>query len=328
MYPTFFTDSDTDNYTFGEMFKYWHRHVLAPSIALSTCERYQQEFELRINKSPIMNMKLTSIKPFHIQEMYSIYTEQGVSANSIRIVHHLLSGFFKYCLKIDILSKNPADVCTLPKNKVIKKHKKAFLSTKEIQQMVRYAKNNPSAFIFIFAIFTGLRQGEILALTHKDIKNNTIHVNKTLSYLPINHKYRPIISPAKTQDSNRVVPILENLMPLITAHIKTEKYKHKKLGIKHSKDMPLFTTSTCNHDSPSNLRKKLLNIYKQLDIEPTTFHGLRHTFCSTLAKNGVPVKIASELMGHSSASTTLKIYTHVEQNELHKGIARLSCIFP
>ena len=317
-----------DRYNFGSMFRYWHLNVLAPSLALSTFKRYQQEFNLRISKSVIMAMPIADVNSFHIQEMYSTCIQQGASANSIRIIHHLLSSFFRYCLKLDMLAKSPADACTIPKNRQVKKQKKPILSIDDIKLMVRYAQNNPSAFVFIFAIFTGLRQGEILALTHKDIKNNMVHVNKTLSYLSIDGKYRAIVSPTKTEDSNRIVPILENLMLMLAVHIKTEEYKHKEQGIKFSKDNPLFTSSSCSYDSPSNLRKKLLRIYERLNIEPTTFHGLRHTFCSALAKNGVQIKTASELMGHASTSTTLKIYTHVEENELQQGIASLAGIFP
>lgn len=62
--------------------------------------------------------------------------------------------------------------------------------------------------------------------------------------------------------------------------------------------------------------KRLLN---RLEIEHVTVHTLRHSFCSTLAENGVNLKTASELMGHADINTTLAIYTHVCQKQKNKA---------
>jgi len=316
-----------DQYIFGPLFQEWYDHVLIPGLALSTIKRYDQEIRLRLKVSSLMSMPLIEIKPLHIQKLYSALIAKGTSPNSIRIIHNVLSGFFSYCLKIDMLIKTPLSAVKLPKDRSVK-NKKNGLTNTEIQQIVSHAQKNPEAFIFVFAIFTGLRQGEILALSHKDIKNGLINVNKTVCYLSINGLYQPILSPAKTTRSIRQVPIFEKLVPMLQAHIEAEKEKHHKRGVLFSGDSVLFSSPSCGYYNGRYLRRKLCSLYERLNIDPTTFHGLRHTFCTALAQNGVSIKAASQLMGHSNINTTVKIYTHVQEEEKYQGIASLVSVFP
>jgi len=73
--------------------------------------------------------------------------------------------------------------------------------------------------------------------------------------------------------------------------------------------------------------KQFKRLCKRLDIEQATFHSLRHTFCTLLAKQGVPLKTASVLMGHSDIGVTAKVYTHVDDTEKKKGIEKLAAYF-
>jgi integrase len=227
-----------------------------------------------------------------------------------------------------MLIKDPMIAVCLPKDRQVRQVFKKTLYKEEVGEIVRYAKRYPGAFVFVFAIFTGLRQGEILALTHRDVRNNMIHVSKTLHYIKAEGKYSLVISPAKTRQSNRVIPLCESLIPMLDAHIELEKGKHLKHGKLFTADAPLFSTAGCDYNSGRNLRGKLRRMYKILGIEPTNFHGLRHTFCSALARNGVNIKTASELMGHASTETTLGIYTHVFEDEKVRGVASLANEFP
>lgn len=318
-----------DKFIFGALFEEWYDNVHSPNLALSTVRRYSQEYRLRLSKTPLITMPVSDIKGIHIQRLYNSWVSQNIPHNSLRIIHGLLSGFFNYCIKIDMLVKNPLLSVKIPKiRRVDDPDKKQNLSNDEVVKVLDYARDNPGAFVFVFAIFTGLRQGETLALRHKDIKNGVIYVHKTLSYLAGDDgKYQTIISGVKTTKSRRAVPIFEDILPLLYAHIEYEKEKHKKCKIPFSGQSILFSSAICGYDSGRNLRKKLNSIYEKLDIEPTTFHGLRHTFCSALAQGGVNVKTTSELMGHSDIGTTLKIYTHIHEEEKRSGIATLGKVF-
>ena len=66
---------------------------------------------------------------------------------------------------------------------------------------------------------------------------------------------------------------------------------------------------------------------KRIGVERTTLHSLRHTFCTILAKQGVPLITAAKLMGHTDIKITARIYTHVDNEEKKKGIKKLSVYF-
>jgi integrase len=316
-----------DKALFRHVFEVWFNEVLKPALSPSSIIRYETDYRLRIKDCVLSNMKLTEIKSINIQGYYNGLLER-CSANTVRNVHKLLSNFFGYCIKADLIIKNPLTAVELP----TPKHKNTdnkVLSQQDIETLIEAAKTDSSLFIFLFAVFTGLRQGELLALTHNDIDFNAglIRVSKTMSYLTIDGEYKPIISTPKTQNSIRDVPILEPLIAPLKRHIRLEKEKHLRLGVPFASANMLFSSDVCTYKNARNVRKTLVRAQKRLGMQETTFHSLRHTFCTLLAQRGVPLKTASVLMGHSDIAITARIYTHVDNQELKKGIEKLSSLF-
>ena len=152
-------------------------------------------------------------------------------------------------------------------------------------------------------------------------------MNKSVNHLTHEGIYQAVLSTTKTSGSIREVPLLGDLKPLLLAHIRAEKEKCFKLGIPFAGSNILFSSETGGYIEGKNLRTCFKRLLNRLEIEPVTIHTLRHNFCSTLAENGVNIKTASELMGHADINTTLKIYTHLQQEEKKRGIATLSSVF-
>jgi len=312
-----------------DAFKEWFEHVHAPTLSLSSISRYETLYRLRIQPSGFALIKLADVKALHIQMFYSSMLKDKVSANTVRKIHQLLCGFFAYCVNTDLIAKNPILAVEPPKERKMLTRRSCLEKT-DVEKIVAHVKENMEDFIFVFAVLTGLRQGEILALTHEDInvENGFITINKSVNYLTVDGVYQAVLSTTKTVGSIRQVPLLENLKPMLLAHMEAEREKHTKKGIKFSDRSILFSSESCRYVDGRNLRKRLQRLYNRLGIESTTFHGLRHTFCSVLAENGVNPKTTSELMGHSDTRTTLKIYTHVHKEEKKRGIATLASVFP
>lgn len=305
------------------LFYEWHEFVLSPNLAPSTLKRYEQEIRIRLNNSHIIQLPIDEINAMDIHVFYKTLQTNNSSINSIRIIHNLLSAFFRYCIKAGVLNKNPMDAVQFPKFSDVKPNRKRHLTNQDVKKMLKYAETHTEAFIFVFAIFTGLRQGEILALTYKDLKYGQIWVNKTMYIL----ERQIICAKAKTEKSIREVPMLSNLMPMYEAHIALEKEKHRKYGNSFSEESIIFSSSKCGYINGRNLRRKLSNLCVQLNIEPINFHGLRHTFCTNLARGGVGLKTASLLMGHTNPNTTMRVYTHVQEEDKRHGVASLGGMF-
>jgi len=285
------------------------------------------DYRLRIRESALSELKLVDIKQVHVQDYYNELLK-SYSVNTVKLTHKLLRSFFNYCVKEELIIRSPMNTVKLPHDDNVTTTNTA-ISDGDIEKLLEAAKDNIDNFIFVFAIFTGLRQGEILSLSHSDIcfSENVIRVDKTVKYLTVDGEYRPEVSRPKTKGSQRDVPILDDIQGLLKTHIRNEKEKHLRLGIPFSKDSILFSSSACTYREGANVRKSLARLCKRIDIKNTTFHSLRHTFGTILAKNNVPLKTASELMGHSDIGITAKIYINVDMEEKRKGIKKLSVYF-
>jgi len=198
----------------------------------------------------------------------------------------------------------------------------------DIEKLVAACKEDIRHFPFVFACFTGLRAGELLALTYKDIdfKNGMIDVNKSVKYLTVDGAYKPIVSETKTAASIRRVPILDEVRGLLQAHISHVRQVNKVFTI--GDGFLLFPSTAGTYREQPNFLKTFKRLCDKLGIEKGhTIHSLRHTFCTILARQGVSLLDASRLMGHSNINTTAEIYSHVSENDKKNAVQKLAAYF-
>ena len=159
-------------------------------------------------------------------------------------------------------------------------------------------------------LYCGLRPSETQALQWTDVnlKDKTINVNKSL-------KPDGSIGEPKTSAAYRIVPIPDHLIPLLKeskgapfSDLFSHNYTwHRRMWDSVRRDMNI--AMGCQM-----YRNKLIPPYPLAD--DFTLYNLRHTYCTDLEKKGVPINIASRLMGHSSISITSKVYTHASTEAL------------
>jgi len=318
---------DFDKSIFTNAFKFWFEDIYRPAVSKSSYSRFETEYKKRISLCGLNNMRLVEIRTAHIQAFYNSLMD-NCTASTIHSTHKVLAAFFKYADETDLIGKNPLKGIKLPA-KEKKANVNAALIDDDIQKLKEAVLDDIGNFIFLFAVFSGLREGEILSLRYKDVdlKAGTISVNKSCKFLTVDGKYQLVEDVPKTETSIRIVPILPQMKPLLEKHIAVEREKHLRLGKPFNDESVLFSSSVGTHREAANVLKGLKKLFKRLDIKQATFHSLRHTFCTLLAKQEVPLKTASVLMGHSDISVTAKIYTHVDNAQRKKGIDRLSAYF-
>ncbi len=182
-------------------------------------------------------------------------------------------------------------------------HKKVeALQKNEQSKLEDYIFNNGKDYYIgiLLSLYTGLRLGEVLALTWENInlKDKLIFVEKTRGTITENHKTITIESEPKTKSSIRDVPIAKNLLPIL----------------KRLKACSICDYVVCGYKktpiSPRAYQKSFENLLVKLNIKHYGFHSLRHTFATRLLENGIDIKTISELLGHSSATITLNKYVH------------------
>lgn len=166
--------------------------------------------------------------------------------------------------------------------------------------LIQFLKDNPNYINvgILLMITTGIRIGEICALKNSDIDFNKkeIKIDKTLQRITDiqNGKTKIIISTPKTRYSARIIPLPESIL----------------IFIKNKNNDNYFLTQSSNHMEPRTLRYAFKRIIKKLQLPEVTVHSLRHMFASECIELGFDYKCLSEILGHSSPSTTMNLYVH------------------
>jgi len=155
----------------------------------------------------------------------------------------------------------------------------------------------------LFALYTGVRIGELCGLRWEDIDfaSGIVHIRRTVERIadldrPAQRKTKVIISEPKTENAVRVIPLSSFLVGLLTAG-------------KKSDDCYLLT-GTPKPTEPHQYYVRYRKFLQRNGIDNHTFHALRHTFATRCVELGFDTKSLSEILGHSNVTTTLKFYVH------------------
>ena len=289
-------------------------------IKPSTFESYEGTYRNYVKNSDIANLKLFNIKSIILQEHYNKLSKNGFSSSKIKKLNKLLYQFFKYTIKEGYINRNPAENITIPKleKENIKKDEEIeYYTEKEVKQIKKaLTKNKELELLLLFALGTGLRQGELLALRYSDIdyEKMQLHVNRTTktSYVfnEDNKKERKqMFLEPKTKNSKRIVDIPSNIFNRLE---------------KKNTDELIFTDNGKVWDA-RKLYRHWLYFLKENKLPIKKFHALRHTYATLLLSKGVELITVSKLLGHSSVQIT-EIYSHVIPSLKTNAVNKLNSI--
>lgn len=304
---------DDKNLTVREWSNIW-LNTYKSGVAYNTNRRY--EFTLHKQILPyIGDAKISKIKLVDVQNLINKLANQ-YSASTLKKVRGSLNQLFKCAIQNHLIYINPVDGVQLPNKQ---QSEKQFLSESQIEHVTAFCASYKDGIFILTLLYTGMRREEIVPLTWDDVdlEENIITVNKAVEFI----NNQPNIKPPKTAKSSREIPILDILRPYL---IKLKSESDGSL---------LFCNSKGNMHTETSLRRlwerfmKNYNDYlveNQQESEHFTMHILRHTFATILFSAGVDIKTAQSILGHSTISVLLDIYTHLEQRIKMRGISMLN----
>ena len=274
----------------------------------STIIRYKRY--INSNLSHLHNKKARDIRKKDIENTINILKQANMANKTINCILIFLSSIFKFGIENKLFSDNPLEkVSKLP----LTKGKLQYLNEDEVNTFIRYIKTfplNKQVPLFV-AINTGMRIGELLALewTDIDFKQKQIAINKQV--------WNNTITTPKTVTSNRIIDVPDSVLDLLR-QLKEENKVLSKIVFR----------GESNGYMKRNLFVKnwFKKVMKQINHEDYSFHCLRHTYVTLLLSKGVPIKYVQQQVGHSTADTLLKTYTHVLPSSTHQAMNILNNI--
>jgi integrase len=281
--------------------------AMQPTLRARTFDRYEQYVRIHILPE-LGRIQLQRISPKHLQAAYKARLDAGLSPRSVAHMHALLHRGFEDAYAWGLLRRNPADISRPPKAPV--KEMQA-LTPQEAARFLKAAGGDRLEALYVLAITTGMRQGEILALRWRDVdlEAGALSVTGTL------HRTKErglVVSSPKTKGSRRHVSLTPALVSALRNHHRAQASERLAAGPKWDRRGFVFTTEVGGPIEASNLiRRSFKPLLKKAKLAPIRFHDLRHTAASLMLAQGVHPKIVAEMLGHSNISVTMDTYSHV-----------------
>ena len=244
----------------------------------------------------IGDLRLSKIRPDHLEQAYVKLLEEGLSASYVNAIHRSVGNCLRTALKKGIIPRDVAAMADAPSGA---KSKPYVLSKDEFKSLIRASRQESGGIIIETVLLTGMRiDVETLSLTwpQVDFDNGTITIGRT-----------------KTDaGTGRVIPLDPDLAHGLRGY-RTEQSETKLStpGVWNTQDL-VFCNGAGNRMSLVNLRTRVFRRVKERAGLPQslTFQNLRHNFGSHLLSLGVPITTISKMLGHANPGITWAIYMH------------------
>ncbi len=292
--------------TLAEYLEEWLEHAKG-SLAASTHILYGMLVRAHIVPA-LGGIRLGKLTPLQLQRFYTHLRESGgrrghgLAPKTLRNIHGVLHRALDQAVRWQMLAKNPADAADPPRGA---RPPVLVAAGEDIPRLLEEIQRaGPWRLPLLIAIGTGMRRGEVLALQWQDYDaaNLLLLVRRAISTAPDGST---VVKGTKT-DRPRVVAIHDAL---------ARELDHQRDTLAAAGAPPAPTDWICRgtdgaHLHPPHLTKAFEHIAAGAGVR-ITLHGLRHTHATALIAAGIPVKVVSERLGHSTVVITQDTYAHV-----------------
>src|SRR5215208_1355742 len=293
---------DADNLTVGEYLDRWLRDSVQGSVRASTYKSYGQQVRRYLIPS-LGQIKLRKLSPMHVQGMYRQMQDRGLSARTVEYTHAVLHRALKQARRWGIVARNVTEDVDPPQ---VKREEIQPLNCDQTRALLKAAEGNRLEAMYIMAVHTGMRPGELLALRWDDVDldSGTLQLNRALSDGEFNAP--------KTSRSRRRIKLTTGSVKALRAHRKRHLVERmEKAGIWNVYVL-VFPSTVGTPLSHRNVVRSFKALLKRAGLPlGTRLYDLRHTCATLLLNSNVHPKYVQELLGHASIALTLDTYSHV-----------------
>lgn len=289
--------------TFGSMTKLY-MDDMRPRLRESTMRSKEYLIEGKI--LPFFgSLPLNAITPAHVRKWQAEILKENPAPTYAKSIHNHLSAIFNYAVKYYRLPENPARVAGAVGKKKASEMK--FWTVEEFNKFLPCVPRLPARVGFSVMFWTGLRIGELLALTPDDIDLDAKTLSVTKTFQTIDG--REVVTEPKTPKSRRTIDMPPKLAEMLKG------YMAALYNLAPDDRLFPFTKSYFHHQMQKGC--------EACGLEKIRLHDLRHSHASLLINLGYPVLVVSERLGHEDVETTLQTYGHLYKTTTSEAVKKL-----
>lgn len=280
-------------------------------LATSTYRGYERNVRNHI----LPALGRISIRRLRYQQIESLYdsllhpdTGRGLAPKTVYELHLIIRGSLTDAHRRGLVSRNVALVARAPKQRSLQRIEGVALTEEELRQLLRTAAGHRFFPIYWLTAMTGMRRNEVLGLQWPDIDfaKKRLHLNRGLVAVGYEiHQTR-----GKTKTARRAIALDDTTIAVLEGWRAYQAAEFAAVGLDNDGDW-VFTDGDGEPIHPHAVYEAFRRIVHNAGVPAMRFHDLRHTHGSLLIKEGVPVKVVSERLGHAHIAHTLQTYQHV-----------------
>ena len=300
--------------TVGAWLDTWTTEYLG-GVKPSTVAAYKSTVKNHL-KPGLGAIRLDELNAHTIQSLYNRLGDTR-SPKTVKNVHGILHKALQQAVINRYIPYNPAEACVLPRaeRKELKPLDDALISA-----FLKAVKGHQFEDLFRVALFTGIREGEILGLCWDvvDLDKGTIHIIRQLQ--KISGEW--VLVTTKNSKGRTIT-----LAPFVVQILRTVKHQQLENRLRYGDCWEdsgfVFTNELGQHLNRHTVLKHFKKIMAQIGSPETRFHDLRHSYAVASIRSGDDIKTVQENLGHATAAFTLNVYGHVTDQMKQESAARM-----
>ena len=311
-------DLDNDEYlepndtTLKEWLELWQDEYLE-DVKQSTADRYKSCIRIHIipalGDTRLMDLRASTIQKF----LNQCKKVDGLSEKSVKNIRLVLHKALEQAIEDEQIKKNPCDRAKVPSYDDPPKEMRP-LKDHEVPMFLQAIKGHQFESLFYVALFTGMRESELIGLTWDciDFQHGTIHIYRQLRKTR-EKKGSYVFTSLKNKQTRTFSPPQNVLDVLKKVKIRQAELRLKAGSSWSNPDDLVFTNDLGKHVATFTVYKYFKEVVTQIGLPEMRFHDLRHGYATLALQNGVDVKTVSNNLGHSTTAFTMDKYGHVTE---------------
>lgn len=302
--------------TLGQWLDIWLADYLG-GVKPNTASTYQAMINNHI-KPALGAVLLTNLHPHTIQQFIN---GLPLAAASVRLTYRILHAALEKAVKLEYINKNPAGGCELP---LLNQKEMHPLADEEVTAILNAARNTSMEQLITVALFTGLRESELLGLTWNsvDFTKGTLTIDKQLSR---RHLWQEggVFSSPKSGKSRILLPASVVMKTLRRQQIKQKEMQLRAGNLWNNEHNLVFTNADGSPIEQTCVGQRFNKIALAAGIDNVHFHDLRHTYAVNAIRAGDDIKTIQSNLGHATAAFTLDKYGHYTESMQQASARRM-----